>query len=64
MYDIKDLCKWYNRHPQTIKKRLVEEGIVPPGGGKGRRKPLSLTQLMPIFRKYGRPLGISLTLDF
>ncbi len=63
MYRIKDLCNWYSVGYHTMRKTLIEEGVIPDSDrGKGNRRRLSLSQLQPIFKKYGHPTGITLSL--
>ena len=64
MFRIKDLCGWYKVSYETMRKTLIAEGIIhSTDAGKGNRPRLSLSQLTPIFAKYGRPNGITLSLE-
>lgn len=61
MYTIKDLCVWYNVHPNTMSKKLVELGVLRKHPGRGNRKRLTYCDLKPVFNEFGRPVTLALT---
>lgn len=64
MYSMKDLCGWYNVGREKMRETLLQEGVIPATDkGKGNRARLSLSQLQPIFKKYGYPKGLHLQLS-
>lgn len=65
MFQIKELCAWYGVGYETMRRILKEEGVIPQDDtGRGNRKRLPLSKLVPVFKKYGRPPGITLTIEF
>jgi hypothetical protein len=64
MFRIKDLCGWYGVGYEAMRKTLIAEKIIPTTDhGKGNRPRLSLSQLRPIFMKFGTPKGLTLSLE-
>lgn len=64
MYRIKDLCQWYNLGYDAMRRTLVAEGILTKDEARKRGpRTLSLSQLQPLFKKYGQPKGLTLSLD-
>ncbi len=55
---------WYNCGYEKMRETLISEGVLPKNDkGRGNRKRLALSQLKPIFDKYGYPKDLKLQLN-